>query len=260
MASRIPGGYRAENTPLHRIDARIKLVLLLVTSVATFLARPFAGLIVMAAVLAVALWASRTSVAEIVRGVRPAAIVLAFSLVVNVFSFGASVDVALVGDFGLSLSGLVRGVAAVLRVVFVVGFALTLSRTTVPPRIAGAFASLMSPLGRLGVPVGDVSMVLSVAVRFVPLCVTEIERIASAQRVRGIRFDEGSPVHRVRTWSTILVPLIVSLFRRADELAESMTGRCYTGMGRTSMEGDLSLRDHVTLTLVLAASILAVLI
>lgn len=260
MASRIPGGYRAGDTPLHRIDARIKLALLAACSVATFVARPGVGLAAMAVLLGVALAASSTSVSEVVRGVRPALIVLAFSLVVNTFTFGATVDLRLVGDFGLSLAGLVRGFTAVARVVIVVGFALTLSRTTVPPRVAGAAAALISPLARLGVPVGDVSMVLSVAIRFIPVCLTEVDRIVGAQRVRGVRFDQGGVVERVRRWSSVLVPLIVALFRRADDLAESMCDRCYTGQGRTQLEEALSPMDHVTLTLVLAVAIFACLI
>lgn len=260
MASGIPGGYRADVTPLHRVDARVKLALLVVCAVASFLARPPAGLAVMALVLAAALAASRTSPAEVARGIRPAAVVLAFSLLANAFTFGALVDVPLVGDFGLSFAGLVRGFASVVRVVLAVGFALTLSRTTVPPRIASAAASLLSPLARLGVPVGDVSMVLSVAIRFVPVCLTEVDRIASAQRTRGVRFDEGTVVERVRRWSTVLVPLVVALFRRADDLAASMTDRCYTGEGRTSLEGGLAPLDHATLVLVLAACVFACLI
>lgn len=239
------GGYVRRSTPLHGMDARVKLMALLLASAAAFACSPV-GLAVVAAGLALALLASRTSPYEVLCGLRPALVVLAFSLLANA--------VVLVGQPGLSLAGLARGALAVCRIALVVGFALVFSATTMPPAIADALASLLSPLRRLGLPVGDLAMMLSMALRFIPLTMEEAERIRSAQRARGARLDEGGVLARLRGWGQVLVPLLVSLFRRADELASAMTDRCYAGE-QTSLTGRPAARD---LAVLLASALWAV--
>lgn len=232
------GLYVPGDTLLHRADARAKLALLLLATVAAFAGAAPWGLAVTAAWLAAALAASRTSAVAVARALRPAAVVLAFSLLANA--------VVLVGEPGISVAGAARGVAAVARIVLVVGFALVFSATTQPADIAEGLASLMAPLERAGVPVGDLSATVSIALRFVPLAAEELERIRMAQRARGARLDEGSPIERLRRWLSVLPPLLVALFRRADELARAMTDRCYTGK-MTSLTGSLAPRDWALL-------------
>lgn len=244
------GGYVRRSTPLHGMDARVKLVALLLASAAAFACSP-AGLAVVAVGLALALLASRTSPYEVLCGLRPALVVLAFSLLANA--------VVLVGQPGLSLAGLARGALAVCRIALVVGFALVFSATTMPPAIADALASLLSPLRRLGLPVGDLAMMLSMALRFIPLTMEEVDRIRCAQRARGARLDEGGPLVRLRGWAQVLVPLIVGLFRRADELASAMADRCYTGE-QTSLMAPPRTRDVVALACGLAWAAVAVLV
>lgn len=233
-----PGAYVPAATPVHALDARVKLVLLLLATAAAFSARSAAGLALVGAGLALALAASRTSLATVLLGVRPAALVLGFSLVANA--------VVLVGQPGLSAAGLARGATAVVRVVLVVGYALVLSATTMAPAVADALSALLSPLGRLGVPVGSLSMMVSVALRFIPLTTEEVGRIRCAQAARGARLDEGGVVRRLRGWGQVLVPLLVGLFRRADELASAMEDRCYAG-GQTSLAAPLPASGWATL-------------
>ena len=247
IPSRTPlGAYVPGDTIAHRLDARVKVAMLVAASIASFGASSVAGLAVVTAGLAVALVASRTSPLQVLRGLRPAAVVLAVSLLANAL--------VLVGQPGLSLAGLVRGVAAVVRIALVVGFALVFSATTMSPAVADALDSLMAPLRRLGVPVGEASTVVSVALRFIPLAEEEVGRIRCAQAARGARLDEGGVVSRVRGWGQVLVPLIVGLFRRADELGRAMEDRCYTG-GRVVELAPLTSRDWTVLlgTLVWAA-------
>lgn len=245
------GTYVDRRTPLHRVDARAKLVVLLLASVASFAAPVPIGLAVVALGLACALVASRTSPYEVLLGLRPALVVLGLSLVANA--------VVLVGQPGISWAGLARGATAVCRIVLVVGFALVFSATTMPPAIADALSALLAPLRRLGLPVGDLAMMLSMALRFIPLTMEEAERIRSAQRARGARLDEGGPLARLRGWGQVLVPLLVSLFRRADELASAMTDRSYTGE-QTSFAGPLAVRDVVVLAVGAAWAVAAVLL
>lgn len=234
----ILGAYVPGNTPVHRMDARVKLVLLVMATAASFASPAPLGLCVAAAGLAAALVASGTSPRAVLHGLRPAALFLALSVLGNA--------VVLVDQPGVSPGGLVRGVVAVTRIALVVGFALVLSSTSQQPAIADALASLMAPLGRLGVPVGSVSTATSLALRFIPLVTEEVQRIRAAQRARGARPDEGGVVRRVAAWGQVFVPLVVALFRRADELARAMTDRCYTGE-QTSMSGPLGARDRAAL-------------
>ena len=235
---RVPGAYVPGNTLVHRLDARAKLVLLLIATVAAFAAPAPWGLAVVAAGLAVALVASKTSPATVLLGLRPAAVILLLSLVSNA--------VVLIGQPGFSLAGLTRSAVVICRIALVVGFALSFSATTAPPAIADAIASLLAPLGRLGAPVGSVAMSSSIALRFIPLTVEEMERIRCAQRARGARLDEGGLTARLRSWAQVLVPLVVGLFRRADELASAMCDRCYTGE-QTALLGRLTAMDWAAL-------------
>lgn len=245
------GAYVDRRTAVHRMDARVKLVALLLASIASFASSAPAGLVMAAAGLVVALGASRTSAREVLSGLRPALVVLAFSLLAN--------SVVIVGQPGVSLAGLVRGATAVLRIVLVVGFALVFSSTTMPPVIADSLASLLSPLRRVGVPVGDLATMLSVALRFIPITMEEAERIRAAQRARGARLDEGGVLARLRGWGQVLVPLLVSLFRRADELASAMADRCYGGQQTSLSEPPTSREVAVLLACVVwaAAAVLA---
>lgn len=248
---RVPGAFAPGDTLAHRMDARAKIVLLLVASIASFAASALLGLLLVAAGLAAALTASRTPVATVLLGLRPAAVILAVSVLSNA--------IVLVGQPGFSLEGLARSAVVVTRIALVVGFALSFSSTTAPPAIADAIASLTAPLRRLGVPVGGVAMSTSVALRFIPLTVEEVERIRCAQRARGARLDEGGLVQRLAGWGQVLVPLLVGLFRRADELASAMCDRCFTGE-QTSVAAPLGASDMLVLLASVIWAVAAVLL
>lgn len=247
----VPGAFVPGDTMPHRMDPRVKLVVLLVSTLASFCAPAPWGMLVVCAGLAAALVASRTSPATVLLGLRPAAVVLAISVLSNA--------IVLVGQPGVSPEGLTRSAVVVARIALVVGFALVFSSTTAPPAIADGIAALMAPLRRVGVPVGALAMSASVALRFIPLTVEETDRIRCAQRARGARLDEGGPVRRLKGWAQVLVPLIVGLFRRADELAQAMTDRCYTGE-QTDMMGSLSPRDVIALLGCAAWAVTAILL
>lgn len=244
------GGYQRKKTLAHGIDARVKIILLVLATVAAFAADAPWGLAVVLAGLGCALAASRTSPLAVVRGLRPAALILGFSVLANA--------VVLVGRPGISTEGLVRSATAVARIVMLVGFALVLSSTTMPTEVASALSRLMRPLARLGVPVGGMATATSVALRFIPITAEEVDRIRCAQRARGARLD-GGVMATLRGWRQVLVPLVVALLRRADDLAEAMIDRCYSGE-QTSLEEPLGTRDLVVLALGVAWALLAALL
>lgn len=212
-------------------------------TIATFATGTTMGFLIVVVALVAALVAAHTPPSQVLRALKPAAVILVISLLANTLIVVGNPDIKLAGGIGISTTGALRGFWAVARIVAVVGFATVFSITTMPPALADAVSWLISPLRHLGVPVADVSMSLSIALRFVPLAGEEAERIASAQRARGAELSRGGIIARLRRWAAILVPLVVALFRRADELACAMGDRCYTGMGRTSLSGRASVSD-----------------
>lgn len=221
------GSFVAADTPLSRIDARVKLLLLLVFTVGVFACQAAWAIVVWFALLALAMRAARVEWRSLVRAVRPVTVILLFTLLANALVLDGHGDIAIAGPLGISTAGAIRGTCAVLRIVLLAGFACAVSASTTPPEISDACVRLLRPLGAVGVPVADIGLVLSLALRFIPIVAEEYGRIQMAQRSRGVRFDEGGLFERVRVWASVLTPLVVGLFRRADSLAESMASRCY---------------------------------
>lgn len=242
------GTFVSADTPAARVDARVKLVLLLAATVGVFTAPGPLGLAGWYALLALAMRAARVDVRAVARGMRPVALILAFTLAANALALDGHGDIALAGPVGIDAAGALRGAMAVLRIVALVGAALAVSASTTPPDLSAAVVRLARPLGRLGVPVADIGLVLSLALRFIPIVSEELARIQLAQRARGVRFDEGGALRRVRAWASVLTPLTVSLFRRADRLGESMSARCYAdGESATWPPQPLGARDVAVL-------------
>ena len=220
------GGY-IPSSPLAHVDARVKVILLLVATGGVFAASAPWTWAAWALALAIALGAARVSPTEVVRGVRPVAVILAFTLIANLVSCDGRGSVALMGPVRLDPAGGMRGLAAVARIMLLVGFSLAVSSSTTGTQISDATVRLLRPAARMGAPVAALGTVLSLALRFIPLVSEELGRIRLAQRARGARFDEGSLVERIRVWGSVLTPLMIGLFRRSDRLADSMAARCY---------------------------------
>ena len=244
------GSYHPADTPLHRLDARVKLACLLAVTVTLFAARGALALAAMAAAVLAAAHLGGLSARELAQGLRPTAVILAFSLLANAFVADGTASLTLVGPLGISYPGLARGALAVGRIAVLVFAALVLSATTSSTAVADALTSLMAPLGCLGVPVGDIAMTVSIALRFIPLTAEELVRIRDAQRARGVDFAQGSVPARVRRWLSVLAPLVVALFRRADDLAQAMAERCYRGRGRTRLTRPMRPSDLLVLAAV----------
>lgn len=219
-------GY-SPDAPLSRIDARIKIALLLVVAIGLFALFEPIHILVWFALLAACLAAARMSPLDVMRGMRPVCIVLAFTVLANLVSCDGQGTVPIVGVVGINPAGGIRGLTAVLRIVLLVGFSLSVAVTTTATQISEACVRTLKPLARLGVPVSPIGLALSLALRCIPLVADELARIRTAQLARGARFDEGSMIQRIRAWSAVFMPLIAGLFYRADCLGEAMAARCY---------------------------------
>lgn len=218
---------KPQQNPVQSVDTRVKLALLLALTVALFASSQPVTLVLWAVLVCVALRLSDVRLRYVLRSLRPLGILFAIVMVVNLVSLDGTADLMLVAPFGLSFAGAARAALAMSRILILVGAALVVSETSTPTQLADACVRLLKPLGRLGAPVGALGLVLSLALRFIPMAMEEVMRISMAQQARGVRFDEGSVVQRVQLWAAVLVPAVVSLFRRADRVAESMDARCY---------------------------------
>lgn len=220
------GGY-TPHAPAARVDARVKLILLLLATVGVFSAQSPVVLSAWAVVLFGALGAARMRPSRILSAMRPVAIVLTFTLIVNLVSCDGRATIELAGPVGLDPAGGLRGLLAVVRIVLLVGFSLVVAASTTGTQLSDACVRLLRPCARWGVPVGPLGTVLSLALRFIPLVSEELNRIRLAQRARGASFDNGTVIERIGVWASVLTPLMIGLFRRADRLAEAMSARCY---------------------------------
>lgn len=256
------GQYVPVESPVHALDARTKMGLGAALTVALFLVRGFVGIGVIAALVAGAVWLSRVPWRVALRGVRAVAILLAFTLLAHAFTLDPSRSILHLGRLGVDAAGLRDGLFFAGRIVVLVVGTSLLTLTTTPIDLTDALERLMRPLAAVGVPAGDIAMMLTVALRFIPTTAEEAERVVTAQQARGARFGEGGLLTRVRAYVPVLVPLFVSLFRRADVLATAMEARCYHGgSGRTRMHvSRMRVADWATLAVgvVLLAAVAAV--
>ena len=231
------GQFFPGSSPIHRLDPRTKLVMLVVYIVALFMAKSWVSYGVCFAFLAICIAVSDIPLKAIVRGMKPLVFILVFTGVLNIFFTGG--ETVLVSFLGISitLEGLVRAFFMVIRILLMITCTFLLTYTTAPISLTDGLESLMSPLKKIRVPVHELSMMMCIALRFIPTLIEETDKIMSAQKARGADFETGKLMDRVKALIPILVPLFISAFRRADELATAMECRCYQGgAGRTKMK------------------------
>ena len=199
---------------------------------------------------------SRIQLKVILRGLKPLWIIIALTAVLNMF-FTPGRELVSFWKITVTYEGLVRAVFMVLRITMLIAGTFLLTYTTSPIALTDAMEILFGPLKKLKVPVHEMSMMMSMALRFIPTLIEETDKIMSAQKARGADFETGSLLQRAKALVPILVPLFISAFRRADELATAMECRCYHGdQGRTRMK-QLTWCTRDTLAMVWSALVLA---
>ncbi len=223
---------------VHRLDPRTKLIMLVVYIVALFMAVSWVSYALMAAFLIVMIKISAIPPKSIVRGMKPLVMILVFTGVLNLFFTGGEGEPLV--DFWIITvypEGLERAIFMVVRILMLISCTFLLTYTTSPISLTDGLEALMAPLKVLKVPVHELSMMMCIALRFIPTLIEETDKIMSAQKARGADFESGSLMDKAKALVPILVPLFISAFRRADELATAMECRCYQGgQGRTKMK------------------------
>lgn len=256
------GQYVPVDSPIHTLEARAKMILIFVFAIVLFMIERFSGLVLLGALAVIAVALSKVSWRIVVRGLKAVTLLLLFTLLAHSLRWEpATVALIRVGPLAVDPDGLIRGIFFSARIMLLVIGSSLLTLTTSPVELTDGLTRLMRPLERIRVPVGEIAMILTIALRFIPTTAEEAEKIVVAQIARGARFDQRWPLARARAYIPVLIPLFVGLFKRSEELAVAMEARCYHGgHGRTRLnESRLGVRDMIVMvsvgTLLLAVGV-----
>lgn len=229
------GQFFPGNSFLHRVDPRIKLAGLLVYVVALFLANWFVTYGIMLALLVWGCAVAHIRAKTLLGGMKPVIFLLIFTAVLNMF-YTPGTPLVSFWIFTITYEGILHAFFMVVRILMLICATFLLTYTTSPLALTDGLESLLSPLKKVKVPVHELAMIMSIALRFIPTLIEETDKIMSAQKARGADFESGNIFQRAKALVPILVPLFISAFRRADELATAMECRCYHGgEGRTAL-------------------------
>jgi len=254
------GQFFPGDTLLHRLDPRTKLIMTLLYIVLLFVAKSYVsyGLVFLFLVICIAV--SRIPLKTILSGLKPILVLIVVTGVLNLFFTRGERLLFRVWRLSVYWEGVWTAVSMALRIMMLIVGTLLLTYTTSPIMLTDGLEKLLGPLKKIKLPVHELSMMMSIALRFIPTLIEETDKIMSAQKARGADFDTGSLIRRAKALLPILVPLFISAFRRADELATAMESRCYHGgEGRTKMK-QLRYERRDCLALIFGAVFLAVMI
>lgn len=231
------GQYYPAESVLHKLDPRVKLVGTMVFLVSLFLFQSFSGYIVATVFLACVIKMSKVPLKFMLKGLKAVFILLLFSVAFNLFLTDGETLIHLFWKVRITKEGLRMAVFMAIRLVYLIMGTSIMTLTTTPNDLTDGLEKGLRPLGKIRVPVHEIAMMMSIALRFIPILLEETDKIMKAQMARGADFESGNILKRAKSMIPILVPLFISAFRRANDLAMAMEARCYRGgEGRTKMK------------------------
>ena len=229
------GQYFPGNTPIHRMDPRTKLLSVVLYIVALFTCKGIISYLLVAAYLMLAVRTSKIPLKTVLKGIKPLVVIITFTAILNMF-YTPGEPLVQMWRLKITDRGLSNAITMVVRIIMLVAGTFLLTYTTSPITLTDGLERLLNPLKKIKVPVHELSMMMSIALRFIPTLIEETDKIMSAQKARGADFETGNLIDKAKALIPVLVPLFVSAFRRADELATAMECRCYVGgEGRTKL-------------------------
>ena len=231
------GQYYPIESPIHRLDPRTKLAGTLIFIVALFVAQGLVAYLIATAFLAAVIRVSKVPLSYMVRGLKSIVILLLFSVVFNIFFIQDGTMLIHVGFITITTGGLIQAAFMAVRLVYLIIGSTLMTLTTTPNDLTDGLEKSLGFLKKIHVPVHEIAMIMSIALRFIPILVEETDKIMKAQMARGADFESGNLIQRAKAMVPLLVPLFISAFRRASDLAMAMEARCYHGgEGRTKMK------------------------
>ncbi len=251
------GQYFPGDSIVHRLDPRTKLILVVIYIVALFSAKFVVAYGIMLACLLSGILLSHVGFKALFRGMKAVFIIILITAVLNLFYNNTGTLLLHVWRINIYSGGVIMAAKMVLRIMMLISGTFLLTYTTSPMQLTDGIESLLGPLKKLHLPIHELAMMMSIALRFIPTLIEETDKIMSAQKARGADFESGNLVQKAKALLPLLVPLFVSAFRRADELATAMECRCYHGdSGRTRMK-KLSYQRRDVIALILGILVLA---
>lgn len=231
------GQYFNGDSLLHRLDARMKIILTVVFIISIFVCQNFYAIALMVLFTLVTVIVSRVPLKMVLKSIKPIAIIVTFTSLINIFYIKGGTTLVDWKFINITTNGVFTALFMAIRIVCLVVVSSMLTYTTTPTMLTDAIEKLLSPLKVFKIPVSTLAMMMTLALRFIPTLIDEIDRITNAQKARGANLDDGNFIERIKALVPIIVPLFVSSIRRACELADAMDCRCYTGgPGRTRMK------------------------
>ncbi len=222
------GQHYPVESPVHELDPRVKIIMTFIFIISLFLVESFKTYLIVIAFLTAAIKLSKVPIKFVIRGLRPILMIIVITFIINLLMTPGNVIFKL-GFIKITEEGLKQaGFMAIRLTLLIMGTSL-LTLTTSPIILTDGIESLLSPFKRFGLPAHELAMMMTIALRFIPTLLDETEKIMKAQKSRGADFESGNIVSRARNLVPLLVPLFISAFRRADELAMAMEARCYRG-------------------------------
>lgn len=222
------GQYIPGNSLVHRLDPRTKILLTLAYMILLFALNNFYGYIFPVVFLILATILSRISARYLLKGLKPLIFIITLTFVLNSFMIKGRVIYEL-GPLDITYEGLVQGAFMAIRLILLITGTSLLTLTTSPISLTDGIERLLSPFKKVGVPAHELAMMMTIALRFIPTLLEETDKIMKAQMARGADFESGNLINRAKNLVPLLVPLFISAFRRADDLAMAMEARCYRG-------------------------------
>jgi len=230
------GQYFPGSSPVHKLDPRTKIIAVVLYIVSLFLCKSFVSYGIMFLLLAASIKISKVPLKSILNGLKPVLFLACFTAILNLFYTPGDTVLVKVWVLTITLEGVLNAFFMVLRIMMLIAGTFLLTYTTSPILLTDGLEALLNPLKKIGLPVHELAMMMSIALRFIPTLIEETDKIMSAQRARGADFESGGIIQRAKSLIPLLVPLFISSFRRADELAVAMECRCYRGgQGRTRL-------------------------
>ena len=245
------GQYFPGNSIFHRLDPRTKLLLTVFYIVALFMAQNALSYALMLGALLVSIFISRVGLRALFRGMKPILFIVVFTAILNLlYTPGEGAPLVTFWVFRIYWEGVRTAIFMVMRIMMLISCTFLLTYTTSPILLTDALENLLGPLKKLHLPIHELAMMMSIALRFIPTLIEETDKIMAAQKARGADFDSGNLLQKAKAMIPLLVPLFISAFRRADELAVAMECRCYHGgEGRTRLRQlKYSGKDYAALT------------
>lgn len=252
------GQYYPANSVIHHLDARTKIALVFGFIVSLFFGTHLISYAVAGGILAIVIRLSKVPFKFMIKGLNSIMVLIVFTVIINVFMTPKGTEIISFGFIHVTVEGLIAALAMAIRLIMLIIGSSILTLTTSPIDLTDAIERLLKPFERIRVPAHEIAMMMTIALRFIPILLEETDKIMKAQMARGADFETGGLVKKAKSLIPLLVPLFISAFRRADDLAMAMEARCYRGgEGRTKMKQlRYQRQDYVTYGLIVGYLIL----